>query len=312
MEVIKMNMYQKRKERKEKRENNSVEKVISSTGINWYPGHMAKTKRQIKERIDLVDVVVHVVDARIPKSSFINDINEFTKNKEKILVFSKYDLCDKEETLKWKNFYEKKGYTVILSELNDKNVKNKIVDAVNSLMSYVNLKRKEKGLLPKKAKVMVVGVSNVGKSTLINNLVNKKVQTVGNMPGVTKNINMVKINDKIDLIDTPGVLWPKFDSELTAFNLASMTIIKEEVLPLDEVCVYILNTLNLYYKDILKSVFGIDYFNEEEIYELYENIGKYKNYPKVGGEPDFDRINLFIINSIKNGTLKGITFDRCN
>ena len=310
-----MDMYQKRKERKErkeKRENNSVEKVISSTGINWYPGHMAKTKRQIKERIDLVDVVVHVVDARIPKSSFINDINEFTKNKEKILVFSKYDLCDKEETLKWKNFYEKKGYTVILSELNDKNVKNKIVDAVNSLMSNVNLKRKEKGLLPKKAKVMVVGVSNVGKSTLINNLVNKKVQTVGNMPGVTKNINMVKINDKIDLIDTPGVLWPKFDSELTAFNLASMTIIKEEVLPLDEVCVYILNTLNLYYKDILKSVFGIDYFNEEEIYELYENIGKYKNYPKVSGEPDFDRINLFIINSIKNGTLKGITFDRCN
>lgn len=307
-----MDMYQKRKERKEKRENNSVEKVISSTGINWYPGHMAKTKRQIKERIDLVDVVVHVVDARIPKSSFINDINEFTKNKEKILVFSKYDLCDKEETLKWKNFYEKKGYTVILSELNDKNVKNKIVDAVNSLMSNVNLKRKEKGLLPKKAKIMVVGVSNVGKSTLINNLVNKKVQTVGNMPGVTKNINMVKINDKIDLIDTPGVLWPKFDSELTAFNLASMTIIKEEVLPLDEVCVYILSTLNLYYKDILKNVFGIDYFNEEEIYELYENIGKYKNYPKVGGEPDFDRINLFIINSIKNGTLKGITFDRCN
>ncbi|HBP13238.1 MAG TPA: ribosome biogenesis GTPase YlqF [Firmicutes bacterium] len=293
-------------------EMSNEEKSFQKTNINWYPGHMAKTKRQIKERIDLVDVVVHVVDARIPKSSFINDINEFTKNKEKILVFSKYDLCDKEETLKWKNFYEKKGYTVILSELNDKNVKNKIVDAVNSLMSNVNLKRKEKGLLPKKAKVMVVGVSNVGKSTLINNLVNKKVQTVGNMPGVTKNINMVKINDKIDLIDTPGVLWPKFDSELTAFNLASMTIIKEEVLPLDEVCVYILNTLNLYYKDILKNVFGIDYFNEEEIYELYENIGKYKNYPKVGGEPDFDRINLFIINSIKNGTLKGITFDRCN
>ena len=306
-----MDMYQKREMRKNKKKNED-KKSLSSTSINWYPGHMAKTKRQIKERIDLVDVVVHVVDARIPKSSFINDINEFTKNKEKILVFSKYDLCDKEETLKWKNFYEKKGYTVILSELNDKNVKNKIVDAVNSLMSNVNLKRKEKGLLPKKAKVMVVGVSNVGKSTLINNLVNKKVQTVGNMPGVTKNINMVKINDKIDLIDTPGVLWPKFDSELTAFNLASMTIIKEEVLPLDEVCIYILNTLNLYYKDILKNVFGIDYFNEDEIYELYESIGKYKNYPKVGGEPDFDRINLFIINSIKNGTLKGITFDRCN
>ena len=271
---------------------------------------MAKTKRQIKERIDLVDVVVHVVDSRIPKSSFISDINEFTKNKEKILVFSKYDLCDKEETLKWKKYYESLGYVVILSEIESNDVRKKVIEAINILMQKVNQKRKEKGLLKKKAKVMVVGVSNVGKSTLINKLVNKKVQEVGNKPGVTKSINMIKINDEIDLIDTPGVLWPKFEDEITALNLASMTVIKEEVLPIDEVCIYILNTLNLYYKDILKKIFGIEYFDEEEIYELYEKIGKYKNYPKVGGEPDFDRINLFIINSIKNGTLKGITFDR--
>ena len=266
------------------------EKSFQKTNINWYPGHMAKTKRQIKERIDLVDVVVHVVDSRIPKSSFINDINEFTKNKEKILVFSKYDLCDKEETLKWKNYYETLGYTVILSELNDNKVKNKIIDAVNILMEKVNLKRKEKGLLPKKAKVMVVGVSNVGKSTLINKLVNKKVQTVGNMPGVTKSINMIKINDKIDLIDTPGILWPKFESEESALKLASMTIIKEEVLPLDEVCIYILETLNKYYKEILKSTFGLDNFDINEVYEVYEIIGKFKNFPKVGGEPDFIQI----------------------
>ena len=205
----------------------------NKTNINWYPGHMAKTKRQIKERIDLVDVVIHVVDSRIPKSSFIKDINEFTKNKENILLFSKYDLCDKEETNKWKKYYEELGYTVILSELNDNSVKGKVIEAVNKLMEKVNLKRKEKGLLPKKAKVMVVGCSNVGKSTLINKLVNKKVQVVGNKPGVTKAINVIKINDKIDLIDTPGVLWPKFEDEEVAFNLASMTIIKEEVLPID-------------------------------------------------------------------------------
>ena len=305
-------MYQKRKKRQEMKNNENQKETQNKTNINWYPGHMAKTKRQIKERIDLVDVVVHVVDSRIPRSSFINDINEFTKNKEKILVFSKYDLCDKEETLKWKNYYENLGYTVILSELNDNKVKNKIIDAVNLLMEKVNLKREKNGLLPKKAKVMVVGVSNVGKSTLINKLVNKKVQTVGNMPGVTKSINMIKINDKIDLIDTPGVLWPKFESEEIAFKLASMTIIKEEVLPLDEVCIYILETLNKYYKEILKSTFGLDNFDINEVYEVYEIIGKFKNFPKVGGEPDFDRINLFIINSIKNGTLKGITFDRCN
>ena len=214
--------------------------------------------------------------------------------------------------MKWKNYYETLGYTVILSELNDNKVKNKIIDAVNILMEKVNLKRKKNGLLPKKAKVMVVGVSNVGKSTLINKLVNKKVQTVGNMPGVTKSINMIKINDKIDLIDTPGVLWPKFESEEIAFKLASMTIIKEEVLPLDEVCIYILETLNKYYKEILKSTFGLDNFDINEVYEVYEIIGKFKNFPKVGGEPDFDRINKYIINSIKNGTLKGITFDKCN
>ena len=302
-------MYQKRKIRAEMKNINQEEK-LTKVGINWYPGHMAKTKRQIKERIDLVDVVVHVVDSRIPKSSFISDINEFTKNKEKILVFSKYDLCDKEETLKWKKYYESLGYVVILSEIESNDVRKKVIEAINILMQKVNQKRKEKGLLKKKAKVMVVGVSNVGKSTLINKLVNKKVQEVGNKPGVTKSINMIKINDEIDLIDTPGVLWPKFEDEITALNLASMTVIKEEVLPIDEVCIYILNTLNLYYKDILKKIFGIEYFDEEEIYELYEKIGKYKNYPKVGGEPDFDRINLFIINSIKNGTLKGITFDR--
>ena len=302
-------MYQKRKIRAEMKNINQEEK-LTKVGINWYPGHMAKTKRQIRERIDLVDVVVHVVDSRIPKSSFISDINDFTKNKEKILVFSKYDLCDKEETLKWKKYYESLGYVVILSEIESNDVRKKVIEAINILMQKVNQKRKEKGLLKKKAKVMVVGVSNVGKSTLINKLVNKKVQEVGNKPGVTKSINMIKINDEIDLIDTPGVLWPKFEDEITALNLASMTVIKEEVLPIDEVCIYILNTLNSYYKDILKKIFGIEYFDEEEIYELYENIGKYKNYPKVGGEPDFDRINLFIINSIKNGTLKGITFDR--
>lgn len=145
-------MYQKRKKRQEMKNNENQKETQNKTNINWYPGHMAKTKRQIKERIDLVDVVVHVVDSRIPRSSFINDINEFTKNKEKILVFSKYDLCDKEETLKWKNYYENLGYTVILSELNDNKVKNKIIDAVNLLMEKVNLKREKNGFASKESK----------------------------------------------------------------------------------------------------------------------------------------------------------------
>ena len=281
----------------------------NKTNINWYPGHMAKTKRQIKEGIDLVDVVLLVVDARIPKSTFLPDIEDFTKGKEKIIIFSKYDLCDKERTNIFKREYENIGYKVIFSDINDRNVKNTIINEVNASMEKINLKRKEKGLLPKKARVMIVGASNVGKSTLINKLVNKKAVNVGNMPGITKSLSTIKINDKIDLIDTPGVLWPKIESEKVALNLASMTIIKEEVLPLDKVAIYILETLNEKYPNILKIVFGIDKFNIDEVEKDYVLISKHLNIPLFNNEADYDRVNTYIVNSIKNETIKGITFD---
>lgn len=277
--------------------------------INFYPGHMAKAKREIKERLSLVDVVVHVIDARIPKSSFIKDIDSFTGNKEKIILMSKYDLCDKEMTNKWRNYYVDLGYKVVMSDINDKNVKSNLINVIDEVMKSVNDKRKEKGLLPKKARVMIVGCSNVGKSTLINKLVSKNVAVTGNKPGVTKSISMIKINDKIDLIDTPGVLWPKFETEEIALNLASMSIIKEEVLPIDEVAMFILEKLDKFYKDKLKNVFGINSFNRENVEECYEKISKFKNIPNVGGEVDYDRISLLILNSIKNETLSGVTFD---
>ena len=283
------------------------EKSFHNVPINWYPGHMAKTKREIKEKIDLVDVVVHVIDARIPKSSFIKDIDEFTKGKEKIILMSKYDLCDVVETNKWKAYYEDLGYKVILKT---DSVKKDLINAINQVMKSVNEKRKKNGLLPKKAKIMIVGVSNVGKSTLINKIVNKKATQVGNKPGVTKNISMIKINNEIDLIDTPGVLWPKFDDKDTALNLASMTIIKEEVIPLDEVAIHILEILSKYYPDKLKSNFGLEFFDTESLEENYLKISKYKNIPLISGEVDYDKINYLIINSIKNETIKGITFDR--
>jgi len=281
----------------------------NSTNINWYPGHMAKTKRLIRETIDLVDVVVHVIDARIPKSSFIPDINDFTFNKKKIILMSKYDLCDKELTGKWKKYYENLGYEVILSDINNSKVKTELINKVDVLMKPINDKRKSKGLLPKRARVMIVGVSNVGKSTLINKLVNKRVASVGNKPGVTKSLSTIKIDNKIDLVDTPGVLWPKIEDVETALNLASMTIIKEEVLPLDDVAIHILEKLNLLYKDKLKSEFGLDTFSRENIVEEYSIISKYKKIPLDRGEVNYDKISLVIVNSIKSESLKGITFD---
>ena len=282
----------------------------NKTNINWYPGHMAKTKREITEKVKLVDVVLHVIDARIPKSSYIKDINEFIHDKKQIIIMTKYDLCDKAETAKWVEYYEKYGFRVLTADLTNNNDYKNIVNAIESEMEGINNKRKQKGLLPKKAKVMVVGVSNVGKSTLINRLVNRKIAIVGNKPGVTKSLSVIKVNDKVDLVDTPGVLWPKIDEYSVALNLASMTIIKEEVLPMDEVSVHIIDMLSKYYPYILKKELGIDKFDIDAYEEYYLAISKFKNIPIKNGEADYDRINSLIYNLIKNEKIKGITFDR--
>ena len=176
-------------------------------------------------------------------------------------------------------------------------------------MKDINLKRKEKGLLPKKAKCLIIGVPNVGKSTLINKIVGKKVANVGNKPGVTKNLSILRINDKIDLVDSPGILWPKLDNDELALNLASMGIIKEEILPIDKVAVHILKKLDASYKEILSNELGIKEFDLDDIVNMYEIISKYKNIPFVDGEPDYDRVSTLILNLIRNETIKNITFD---
>ena len=282
----------------------------NSTNINWYPGHMVKAKRQIKEIISIVDVVVHVIDARIPYSSFINDIDSFIFGKPQIIFMSKYDLCDKCVTDKWVNYYKRKGYKVVTGNSKTGNDYLKVIDSVMDIMKVINEKRSEKGLLPKKANVLVVGVTNVGKSTLINRLVNKKVSEVGNKPGVTKNISKIKINDKIDLIDTPGVLWPKLTDENIALNLASMSIIKEEILHLDEVALHILKILSENYQDIYLEMYGDIKFDLDKIEDIYSNISKLRNIPFYQGEPDYDRINNLILNDLKSERIKNITFDR--
>ena len=277
--------------------------------VNWYPGHMAKTRKEITSIISMVDIVIEVIDARIPLSSRIPDLSKLTREKKSIIVFNKYDLCDKEETDKWIKKYTEEGSVCVTCDSKNSNDYKKIINEVNKLMIEINDKRKKKGLLPKKAKCIVIGVPNVGKSTLINKFAGKNILGVGNKPGVTKNLSTIKINDNIDLVDTPGILWPKFQSQFLALNLSCMTIVKEDILSTIDVAIHILSMLDKYYPELLKSNFGIDHYNNDEVEELFEKISKNKNIP-VNGEVDYDRVSLVILNSIKQEKIKNITFDR--
>ena len=287
----------------------NVEKSFSKTSINWYPGHMAKTKRLIGEKINLIDIVYEVVDARMPYSSKIKDIDEFIKNKKRIMVMTKSDLCDKEETNKWIKYYENIGYKVVLMNLEGSVNLKPLLNATNEMMKEETEKRESKGLLKRRTRILIVGIPNVGKSTLINRLVGKKAQVTGNKPGVTKNLDWIRINEELELLDSPGILWPKLDENKVAYNLASLTAIKEEVLPLYDVVEYILRTLEEYYPEVLEARYNINHV-EEDFIETLEFIGKKRGCLIKGGEIDYDKVISIIINEVKNGIIKNITFDR--
>jgi ribosome biogenesis GTPase A len=303
-----MDMYQKRKMRQEKKNNGSQES-FSKVPISWYPGHMAKTKREIKEKIDLIDIVFEVVDARIPYSSKNKEIEEMTKGKPRVIVMTKIDLCDSGKTNKWIKYYEDKDYIVIPIDLiNNPNTKI-IFDKIKPLVDEINSKRKSKGLKERKARILIMGVPNVGKSTLINRLVGRKATNVGNRPGVTKNLEWIRINDKVELLDTPGILWPKLDEEEVAYNLASMTAIKEEVLDSEDIAIYIIKKLLSDYPDNIINRYSLTKI--EDIVDILDEIGK-----KIGAfrnsETDYDRVYKRVIKDLQDGYLGKTTFDNIN
>jgi len=293
----------------ERKANNETQKSLSKVVINWYPGHMAKTRREIKEKLSLIDVVYEVVDSRMPISSRIIDIDEIIKNKPRIIIMTKYDLCDAEETDKIIEFYRKNGYSVVCVDLiNGKNL-NKILSETIKISNVINEERKKKGLKPRNIRALVMGAPNVGKSTLINRLVGKKAATTGDKPGVTKNLGWIKIGKNIELLDSPGILWPKIENQTHALNLAAFSSIKEEIVDLEYLSAYILKTMEKLYPDFIEDRYGFSKVDSDIVISLNKIGEKRKTYLK-GGEIDYDKVYKIILNDLRDGSLGKVTFDR--
>ena len=281
----------------------------NKTNINFFPGHMNKARKEIEEKIKLIDIVYEVVDARMPSSSRIKDIDDLIKNKPKIMIMTKRDLCDLNKTNKWISYYESLGYKVFLTDLvNDKNV-NKLFTLTDEVLNDLNTKRLEKGMEIRKYRALIMGVPNVGKSTLINKITGKKAVNVGNKPGVTKDISWIRINDKLDLMDTPGILWPKIDNQKQAYTLACFSSIKDEILPIDEVACYILKYMFDNYQDLLFNRYGSFSLDEEDYTEAYEYIGRKRGCLVRGNEVDYNKVSNIIIKDLRDGYLGKVTFD---
>ena len=299
--------------------NNSENK----TTINWFPGHMAKTRRQITEDLKLVDVVVEILDARIPISSQNPEIRQIVQNKKKIVVLNKCDLSDENDNKKWMEYFIKQGNKAVLVDSNTGKGVNEVIKQIQIIMADEMRKYAEKGRKGRKIKTMIVGIPNVGKSSFINRIVKKSSAEVGNRPGVTKRKQWIHVNDDIELMDTPGVLWPKFESQEVALNLAFTGTIKDDILEITEVAYCLTKFLLNNYKTNLLERYSLDekFVNEilgqeqdenQNIYEIMQLIGKRRGAIISGGNIDDEKTSKIILEDFRIGKLGKITLEKEN
>lgn len=289
--------------------------------INWFPGHMAKTRRQITDDLKLVDVVIEILDSRIPISSQNPEIKQIIQNKKKVVVLNKCDLSDENENKKWMEYFIKQGHKVVLADSNTGKGVNEVIKQTQAIMNEELKRLAEKGRIGRKIRVMIVGIPNVGKSSFINRITKKNSAEVGNKPGVTKQKQWIRINDEIELMDTPGVLWPKFESHEVALNLSYTGTIKDEILEITEIAYCLTKFLLENYRDnlierysldnqIINEILSQDQDENQNIYEIMQLIGKRRGAIISGGNIDDEKTAKIILGDFRSGKLGKITLEK--
>ncbi len=277
--------------------------------IQWFPGHMAKTKRMIKASLPLVDAVVEIIDARIPNSSKNPDLQTLIEGKPRVVILNKCDTADETSVRKWISWYNKQGITAIATDCRSGRGVNKFVPAVKSVLKDMLAKYEAKGMTGRVIHVMVVGIPNVGKSSFINRLAKQKKAKVEDRPGVTLNKQWVKIADDVELLDMPGVLWPKFEDKTVGERLAFTGAVKDDVVDVEALASRLLYVLNGMYRDTLTSRYKIQTEDEEDGYEILKKVGKSRGMLISGGEINTERAAITVLDEFRSGKLGRVTLE---
>lgn len=277
--------------------------------IQWFPGHMAKTKRMIKASLPLVDAVVEIIDARIPNSSKNPDLQTLIEGKPRVVILNKCDTADETSVQKWISWYNKQGITAIATDCRSGRGVNKFVPAVKSVLKDMLAKYEAKGMTGRVIHVMVVGIPNVGKSSFINRLAKQKKAKVEDRPGVTLNKQWVKIADDVELLDMPGVLWPKFEDKTVGERLAFTGAVKDDVVDVEALASRLLYVLNGMYRDTLTSRYKIQTEDEEDGYEILKKVGKSRGMLISGGEINTERAAITVLDEFRSGKLGRVTLE---
>jgi len=278
--------------------------------IQWYPGHMAKAKRKILETLKLVDIVIEILDARIPSASRNPDIDDLARGKFRVIVLNKADLADPDANLAWKEHFEKLGAKLIMANSVKGTGLDRIYPAALEFMSEKIKRQKERGRIAIVMRAMVVGIPNSGKSTFINKLNGKSIAKTGDRPGVTKANQWIKVKKDFELLDTPGILWPKFEDIEAGKRLAFTGAIKDVIMDMEGLAAELVGELRQSYPDALKSRYNVEFSDTDENYVVLENIGKARGFLMKGQKVDLQRTSIMLLDEFRGGTLGKITLER--